>query len=687
MIKMRNVLFCVLAFSFITASAAAAQNRSKYVLRPPVSRIKVGETAVIKVDEIKSYRDAQGRPKQEISVVVTREFKGKEAGTFNLIIDYKGNKLEAQVIVAENEEHFIYLFEPKSQTIEIGQTAFFHILKKKKVMGMLPDWMYPDNWHTKPDAFNDDKFQVYGTKEFAGNKPGEFKVVEKIGSQTIEADVIVKEKYSDFTISLQPDVIEVERGQPAVFKIMKVTKALGLIPQYEKIADYPVPTDTVGNFDYSVEKFGKVATGRVIVKEEEFALEIVPKSSTIKVGVREEFEVYKVKKSGIFGSSRKLLEVKEFDAREPGTFTVEAQHKGQRVSATVIVEEVPQDELYFIEPQVLALKQGEKGIFKLYKKRYMPDVEFWDDSLVYSESVEAKKLGEYIHVFIFDGKTFKGKVVVTSSSDDQGGGFEEQGQFSYDGKDIEEDTGFDTDSGFAEIDQENQDVTALNTGNRNTPESQTTQPPAYQQNYYPPQPQQNYSSPPRQTQRQSQQQQASQSQFWGNLFGQMGGLVRQANQMDQQQSNQQAARQPAQLPSAGGVTINRAGIQRNNTDLIYGTNNSSGISSGPVPERTSGSSSQASGGAASQAQKNALINEVTSLHKKWYDLRCKSMYSGCAVEPNGARDDLINRAYGAQTAQDLSRVRSRMQCINSCFYSTQNQDYSLLYGCMGSCPN
>lgn len=67
-----------------------------------------------------------------------------------------------------------------------------------------------------------------------------------------------------------------------------------------------------------------------------------------------------------------------------------------------------------------------------------------------------------------------------------------------------------------------------------------------------------------------------------------------------------------------------------------------------------------------EASRNALLAKIREYHKRWYAAWCRKMWSGCAVVPNGARDELLQWTKNATKQGQVDRLGRLLDCYNSC---------------------
>jgi hypothetical protein len=56
--------------------------------------------------------------------------------------------------------------------------------------------------------------------------------------------------------------------------------------------------------------------------------------------------------------------------------------------------------------------------------------------------------------------------------------------------------------------------------------------------------------------------------------------------------------------------------------------------------------------------RNALLADLAARHKRWYEIYCKKLRSGCAIIPNGVRDELGNWIQKETRQQQMYGVRN-----------------------------
>ncbi len=67
-----------------------------------------------------------------------------------------------------------------------------------------------------------------------------------------------------------------------------------------------------------------------------------------------------------------------------------------------------------------------------------------------------------------------------------------------------------------------------------------------------------------------------------------------------------------------------------------------------------------------ESSRTALLAKIREYHKRWYADWCRKMWSGCAVVPNGARDELLQWTKKATKQSQIDRLGRLLDCYGSC---------------------
>ncbi len=154
----------------------------KVIINPPHQTIPQGQTAVfkiLKITEQSGWRKKLNMPKEE--VVGTLSHYGQSAGEFSVQGTYAGTTVEGTVNVTEkaNRERYSLYMVPEYQTIKLGESAVFKVVKTKKPK-------------SKADFIIRNKQEVVNTVTFHGKNAGEFTVYGTYGNSVVEGKVNVE---------------------------------------------------------------------------------------------------------------------------------------------------------------------------------------------------------------------------------------------------------------------------------------------------------------------------------------------------------------------------------------------------------------------------------------------------------------------------------------------------------------
>jgi len=67
-----------------------------------------------------------------------------------------------------------------------------------------------------------------------------------------------------------------------------------------------------------------------------------------------------------------------------------------------------------------------------------------------------------------------------------------------------------------------------------------------------------------------------------------------------------------------------------------------------------------------ESARSALLADLKARHKRWYDTYCQKLRSGCAIIPNGVRDELRNWIQKATKQKQIVRCAKLLDCYDSC---------------------
>lgn len=85
-----------------------------------------------------------------------------------------------------------------------------------------------------------------------------------------------------------------------------------------------------------------------------------------------------------------------------------------------------------------------------------------------------------------------------------------------------------------------------------------------------------------------------------------------------------------------------------------------------------------------EAARSALLGDLNERHKRWYDTYCQKLRSGCAIIPNGVRDELRNWIQKATKQKQIVRCGKLLDCYDSCVMQRFKSE-SMFNQCIKDC--
>ncbi len=67
-----------------------------------------------------------------------------------------------------------------------------------------------------------------------------------------------------------------------------------------------------------------------------------------------------------------------------------------------------------------------------------------------------------------------------------------------------------------------------------------------------------------------------------------------------------------------------------------------------------------------ESSRNALLAKLRDYHARWYAAWCRKVLSGCAIIPNGVRDELRQWIKNAKKQRQIDRCERLLSCYDSC---------------------
>jgi hypothetical protein len=77
---------------------------------------------------------------------------------------------------------------------------------------------------------------------------------------------------------------------------------------------------------------------------------------------------------------------------------------------------------------------------------------------------------------------------------------------------------------------------------------------------------------------------------------------------------------------------------------------------------------------ADESYRSALLADLEARHKRWYDTFCRKLRSGCAIHPNGTRDELRSWIVKAKKQRQLVRLGKLLECYEHCIMARPTTD-------------
>lgn len=87
-------------------------------------------------------------------------------------------------------------------------------------------------------------------------------------------------------------------------------------------------------------------------------------------------------------------------------------------------------------------------------------------------------------------------------------------------------------------------------------------------------------------------------------------------------------------------------------------------------------------GPASEPDRAALQQAIQDYHQRWYATWCHRLSSGCAIVPNGVRDELLQWTRKATKQRQIVRIRRLLDCYDGCVMADRKSEREV-----GECRN